>query len=237
MRRFFHWWFGYYSFNFTFLIIPHQRLCPAALSIIFITKHLLSFFSVWVLSVVWSLFFFIPATTANDLRLRRVSIPDLIHYIILFPWLYFKLYLFYNDYETSCSLASMFAFGWSSVWEETGVPGGNPPVWLGDHMTISHAAVRGECVNTAPARQLCKTPNWKDCKQILANISTVPVYLVNFCLLYILKQTEVSCWYPPYSYRPLHRQSVVVYGLQVVPVTAQILYPYSTPPSIECNKA
>jgi len=44
------------------------------------------------------------------------------------------------------------------VWEETGVPGGNPPVWLGDHMTISHAdtgyrtwvaAVRGECVNTA----------------------------------------------------------------------------------------
>mgnify|MGYP007091346497 CR=1 FL=1 len=27
------------------------------------------------------------------------------------------------------------------VWEETGVPGGNPPVWLGDQwtMTISHA--------------------------------------------------------------------------------------------------
>ena len=25
------------------------------------------------------------------------------------------------------------------VWEETGVPGGNPPVWLGDHMTIWHA--------------------------------------------------------------------------------------------------
>ena len=48
------------------------------------------------------------------------------------------------------------------MWEETGVTGGNPPVWLGDHMTISHAdaeyrtrvaAVRGECVNTAPARQ------------------------------------------------------------------------------------
>ena len=48
------------------------------------------------------------------------------------------------------------------VWEETRVPGGNPPVWLGDHMTISHvdagyqtqvAAVRGECVNTAPDRQ------------------------------------------------------------------------------------
>ena len=48
------------------------------------------------------------------------------------------------------------------VWEETGVPGGNPPVWLGDHMTISHAdagyqirvvAVRGECVNNAPVRQ------------------------------------------------------------------------------------
>ena len=46
------------------------------------------------------------------------------------------------------------------VWEETGVPGGSPRVWLGDHMTISHAeawyrtrvaAMRGECVNTAPA--------------------------------------------------------------------------------------
>ena len=48
------------------------------------------------------------------------------------------------------------------VWEETGIPGGNPPVWLGDHMTISHAdaaywtrvaAVRGEHVTTSPARQ------------------------------------------------------------------------------------
>ena len=26
--------------------------------------------------------FFIPATTANDLRLKRISIPDLIYYII-----------------------------------------------------------------------------------------------------------------------------------------------------------
>ena len=47
-------------------------------------------------------------------------------------------------------------------WEETGVSGGNPPGWLGDHMNISHtnaaywtrvAAVRGERVTTAPARQ------------------------------------------------------------------------------------
>ena len=43
------------------------------------------------------------------------------------------------------------------VWGETGVLGGNPPVWLGDHMIISHAdagywtrvaAVRGERVTT-----------------------------------------------------------------------------------------
>ena len=49
------------------------------------------------------------------------------------------------------------------VWEETGVPRGNPPVWLDDHMTIAHAdagywtqvaAVRGEHVTTMPARQL-----------------------------------------------------------------------------------
>ena len=47
------------------------------------------------------------------------------------------------------------------VCEETGVPGGNPHVWLGDHMTISHAdagcwtrvaAVKGERVTTTPAR-------------------------------------------------------------------------------------
>ena len=30
----------------------------------------------------WSFGFFIPATTVNDLRLRRISISDLIHYII-----------------------------------------------------------------------------------------------------------------------------------------------------------
>ena len=44
------------------------------------------------------------------------------------------------------------------VLEETGE---NPPVWLGNYMIISHAdarywtrlaAVRGECINTAPAR-------------------------------------------------------------------------------------
>ena len=29
------------------------------------------------------------------------------------------------------------------VWEETGVLGGNPPVWLGDHMTISHVEISG----------------------------------------------------------------------------------------------
>ena len=43
------------------------------------------------------------------------------------------------------------------VWEETRVPRGNPRVWLGDHMTNSHAdagywtrvaAVRDECINT-----------------------------------------------------------------------------------------
>ena len=27
--------------------------------------------------------FFIPATTANDLRLRRISIPERVHYIIV----------------------------------------------------------------------------------------------------------------------------------------------------------
>ena len=43
------------------------------------------------------------------------------------------------------------------VWEETGVPGGNPPVWPHDHLKcrrrVSNLDHSGECVNTAPARQ------------------------------------------------------------------------------------
>ena len=58
------------------------------------------------------------------------------------------------------------------VWEETGAPGGNPPVWLGDHMTTSHAdaeyqtrvaVVRGKCITTAQARQpflVSRVPSW-----------------------------------------------------------------------------
>ena len=61
-------------------------------------------------------------TTANDLRLRRISIPDLIHYI--FP--YFKLDLFYNDYELSMLVGTDVCVRMVFVWEETGVPGGNP---------------------------------------------------------------------------------------------------------------
>ena len=34
-------------------------------------------------SSAWSFGFLIPATTANDLRLRRISIPDFIHYIVV----------------------------------------------------------------------------------------------------------------------------------------------------------
>ena len=32
------------------------------------------------------------------------------------------------------------------VWEESGVPGGNSPVWLDDHMIISHAEVVLCCI-------------------------------------------------------------------------------------------
>jgi len=42
-----------------------------------------SFFNVQpIFGSAWSFVFFIPATTANDLRLRSISIPDLIQYII-----------------------------------------------------------------------------------------------------------------------------------------------------------
>ena len=49
--------------------------------------HMLKFFFVFFqhstfFGSAWLFVFFIPITTANDLRLRRISIPDLIHYII-----------------------------------------------------------------------------------------------------------------------------------------------------------
>ena len=47
---------------------------------IFIFKII--FLAIDFVSSAWSIGFFIPATTANDLRLRKISIPDLIHYII-----------------------------------------------------------------------------------------------------------------------------------------------------------
>ena len=58
-------------------------------------------------------------------------------------FLKFKLYLVYNDYETSYTTYINHArwhwcLRWTIfVWEATGVPWGNPPVWLGDHMTMN----------------------------------------------------------------------------------------------------
>jgi len=36
------------------------------------------------------------------------------------------------------------------LWKETGVPGGNPPVWLGDHMRrrVSNLSCSGESILT-----------------------------------------------------------------------------------------
>ena len=66
--------------------------------------------------------FFIPATTAIDLRLKGLLYQILS--ITLFPYLNYILnfYLFYNNYETSCSLATMFAFGRSSCGRKPECP-------------------------------------------------------------------------------------------------------------------
>ena len=53
------------------------------------------------------------------------------------------------------------------MWEETGV---NPPVWVGNHMTMSDAdaryrswvaAVRDKSITSAPVRQPLIVTNWK----------------------------------------------------------------------------
>ena len=57
--------------------------CSILTKLLEINLNKLIFFSVRLLTgSVWSFGFFIPATTANDLPLGRISIPDLIHYII-----------------------------------------------------------------------------------------------------------------------------------------------------------
>ena len=67
------------------------RMCINCISLCpwnyFLTHTIFYFFSVWLLSVLCGHSgFFIPATTAKDLRLRRISIPDLIHYIIFLSY-------------------------------------------------------------------------------------------------------------------------------------------------------
>ena len=62
-------------------IITKQRL--HFLKVVICQSNIDAFFSVPLLSVLRDYsFFFIPATTVNDLRLRRISVPDFTHYII-----------------------------------------------------------------------------------------------------------------------------------------------------------
>ena len=63
-------------------------ICISCTSLLCALETVVWFYDVyrmWVLSLILESVlrvFFIPATTANDLRLWRISIPDLIHYII-----------------------------------------------------------------------------------------------------------------------------------------------------------
>ena len=72
------------TFIYNELLVPKVGCWRGCTFLIFVI-----FFSVRLLSVLRDHpFFSIRATTANDLRLRRISIPDLIHYII---FLYYSL--------------------------------------------------------------------------------------------------------------------------------------------------
>ena len=52
-------------------------------------------------SSAWSFCFFIPATTANDLRLWRISIPDLINYIIVSYLNYISNFIYFTTITKS----------------------------------------------------------------------------------------------------------------------------------------
>ena len=98
------------------------------------------------------------------------------------------------------------------LWEEAGVPGENPHVWLGDHMTISHAdagfrtrvaAVRVECVNASQTAEFSCVPllggcffcsglnmwflGFKECLQCF-NVRTVKVC---YCALLLVIETRI----------------------------------------------
>ena len=88
-------WFGYECVLISCIVKRHQHVITlntiiviqSSPFIVFLNICLMYlrfyFFRVRLLSVLRDhLFFFIPATTTNDLRLWRISIPDLIHYIV-----------------------------------------------------------------------------------------------------------------------------------------------------------
>ena len=111
-----------------------------------------------------------------------------------------KLYLFYNDYETSYTTYINHA-RWHRCLRSDGL---HVPVWLGDHMTISplwpgfdtrRRHVRGECVNTAPARQLVK---WQSISAIQVTIK-YSFFCHNSCLLVHKWRLGGSCKHTFYT--------------------------------------
>ena len=89
------------------------------------------FFSVRLLSVLRGhSVFFIPATTANDLRLRRISIPDLIHYIYFLILILEKCWVLNKGTTGTIFVTSLV---WRSPWLgiEPGTSRTRWPLWRG----------------------------------------------------------------------------------------------------------
>ena len=89
------------------------------------------FFSIRLLSVLrsFSFGFFIPATTVNDLRLRRISIPDLIHNIIFLSYFLRKSQYFPFQFWVPNKGTTGTIFITSLVWRSP---------WLGIEHGTSH---------------------------------------------------------------------------------------------------
>ena len=100
-----YWWFGKmqncfcYKYDHEFVSVIWLEYFPVIWSWICFC-YMIGVFSCYMpffklptfVGSAWSFGFFIPATTANDLRLRKISISDRIHYIIF-------LSLFFYDIE------------------------------------------------------------------------------------------------------------------------------------------
>ena len=92
------------------MLTTNTLLCSSLQFVLFYLKKTCSYIYIYFLAFDFWRFcviirFFIPATTANDLRLRRISIPDLILYIFC-PYIFCTIFILQKEPVFHCLMLS-----------------------------------------------------------------------------------------------------------------------------------